>query len=73
MFLWQPHKVKNVSFHHHDFLHCRCKVALPPVRNLLEDTLMVLESSPSLLVTVQVTVRFTLGMTVMLWVALPLE
>lgn len=72
MFLWQPHKVKNVSFHHHDFLHW-CKVALPPVRNLLEDTLMVLESSPSLLVTVQVTVRFTLGMTVMLWVALPLE
>lgn len=40
-------------------------------RNLLEDTLMVLESSPSLLLTVQVTLRFTLGTTLILWVALP--
>lgn len=41
--------------------------------NLLEDTLMVLESSPSLLLTLQVTVRFSLGITVIVWVALPLE
>lgn len=46
---------------------------LATVENLPEDTLMVLESSPSLLLTLQVTVRLTLGVTVILWVALPLE
>lgn len=40
--------------------------------NLPEETLMVMISSPSLLLTLQVTVRFTLGITVILWVALPL-
>lgn len=33
---------------------------------------MVMTSSPSLLLTLQVTVRFTRGITVILWVALPL-
>lgn len=40
--------------------------------SLPEETLMVMTSSPSLLLTVQVTVKFTLGTTVILCVALPL-
>lgn len=41
-------------------------------QNSLEETLMLLESSPSLLLTLQVTLRLALGTMLMLWVALPL-
>lgn len=41
-------------------------------QNSLEETLMLPESSPSLLVALQMTVRLALGTMLMLWVALPL-
>lgn len=41
-------------------------------QNSPEETLMLLASSPSLLLTLQVTVRLALGTRLMLWVALPL-
>lgn len=62
--IWIQHILENT--------HKR-KNPLESFKNLPEDTLMVFESSPSLLLTLQVTVRFTLGIMVILWVALPLE
>lgn len=67
----------TVSNQHHSFLALENqKLFHPPLlrshADLPEETLMVMTSSPSLLLTLQLTVRFTFGTTVIICVALPL-